>query len=209
MLNPEQTEIVKKQLIQHIEKSFPEDKRAFAIEQIMNMSSEELEEFLRKNKLVPSNESSLKEGGCIFCSIIKGETNSYKIDEDKKAIAVFEINPLSKGHTIIVPKEHLSSSEEVPAPIFAFAKKIAKKIKTKLKPKNIEISSSNILGHEVINIIPIYEEEKPEKRQQAKPEELIELQKILAKKIKTIMEKKPKKIKIKEEEKIWLPKRIP
>ena len=207
MLTPEQTEIVKKQLIQHIEKSFPEDKRAFATQQIMAMGSKELEEFLRKNKLMPSKDFS-KAGGCIFCSIIKGEINSYKIDENNKALAVLEINPLSKGHVLIIPKEHISSSEKVPASVFSFAKKIAKKIKTKLGPKSTEISSATILGHEVINIIPLYGEEKPEKRYSAKTEDLLELQKLLSEK-KQRVSGAPKKTKLKAEEKIRLPKRIP
>ena len=213
MLTPEQTEIVKKQLIQHIEKSFPEDRRAFATEQIMAMNSDELEDFLKKNKLMPSKDSQ-RAGGCIFCSIIKGEINSYKIDENNKAVAVLEINPLSRGHIIVIPREHISSPEEVPASVFSFAKKIAKKIKAKLKPKNTELSSSTILGHEIINIIPLYGEEKPEKRYSEKPEALEELQKILAMKGKikerevTTKTQKPKKI-ILDSKKIWLPKRIP
>ena len=207
MLTQEQAEIVKKQLIQHIEKNLPEDRKSFAVQQITNMNSEELEDFLRKNKLMSSKDPS-KEGGCIFCSIVKGEINSYKIDENRQAIAVLEINPLSKGHIMIIPNKHLSSAEEMSASIFSFAKKISKKIKTKLRPKNTEISSSNILGHEVINIVPLYGEEKPEKRYVAKPEDLLELKELFDKKKKT-MSKASKKTLVKAEEKIWLPKRIP
>ena len=207
MLTQEQAEIVKKQLIQHIEKNLPENRKAFAIQQITNMNSEELEDFLRKNKLMSSKDPS-KDGGCIFCSIVKGEINSYKIDENSQAIAVLEINPLSKGHVMIIPNKHLSSAEKMPASISSFAKKISEKIKTKLKPKNTEISSSNILGHEVINIIPSYGEEKPEKRYAAKPEDLLELKELFSKKKKNVS-KAPKKTLIKAEEKIWLPKRIP
>lgn len=211
MITPEQTEIVKKQLIQHIEKSFPEDRRAFATEQIMTMNSDDLEEFLRKNKLMPSKDTSSKITGCIFCSIIKGEINSYKIDENNKAIAVLEINPLSKGHVIIIPREHISSSEEVPASVFSLAKNVAKRLKARLKPKNTEISSSNILGHEIIGIIPVYGDEKSSTRYSEKLEELLDLQKMLVKTHKKTPEKKAvKKINTeKTQEKIWLPKRIP
>jgi hypothetical protein len=52
MLTPEQAEIVKKQLIRHIEKNLPEDRKTFAVQQIMNMGSKELEDFLRKNRKI-------------------------------------------------------------------------------------------------------------------------------------------------------------
>ena len=207
MLNSGQTEHLKKQLIEHIEKSFPEDKKEFAKKQIENMNSGQLEEFLKKNQLIKTREKS---GGCVFCSIVSGEINSYKIDENKKSLAVLEINPVSKGHTIIIPKEHVSSSGKVPVSVFSLAKSIAKKLKTKLKPKSTEISSSNLFGHEIINVIPLYGDENITKKHPAKPEELDELQKILVKiEKKTQKTKKIKANSKKPGKKIWLPKRIP
>jgi len=43
---------------------------------------------------------------CIFCKIIKGEIPSFKIFENDKVFCFLDINPLSKGHTLVVPKEH-------------------------------------------------------------------------------------------------------
>ena len=113
MLTPEQTENIKKQLIQQIEKSFPEDRKTFAKSQIEVMNSEQLEEFLKQNKLIKTQNQgsapSIPE--CVFCSIISEDINSYKIAENSKAIAVLEINPASKGHSLIIPKEHLSRKQ--------------------------------------------------------------------------------------------------
>lgn len=207
MLNSEQTEQIKKQLIGQIEKSFPEDKKEFARKQLEEMGSEELEKFLEKNQLIKTGEKS---EACVFCSIISEKINSYKIDENKRAIAILEINPLSKGHIIIIPKEHLPSSDKIPTTLFSLAKKVAKRLKTKLKPKIVEISSSNLFGHEILNVVPSYENQDSSEKRPAKPEELEELQKILVKTKKTVS--KPKKIKVdskKPEKKIWLPKRIP
>jgi len=207
MLTSEQTEQIKKQLIKHIEKDFPEDKLDFAKKQIEDMNSKQLEEFLKRNKLMQAPRKSQE---CVFCSIVSGEINSYKIDENKKALAVLEINPVSKGHTIIIPKEHLPSSEKLPQFVFSLAKNVAGRLKTKLKPKSTEISFSNLFGHEILNVIPLYGNEKITEKHSAKPEELAELQKIL---IKTKKEtRKIKNIKSgskKPEKKIWLPKRIP
>ena len=44
---------------------------------------------------------------CIFCKIIKGEIPSYKIYEDEYTYAFLDINPVSEGHTIVIPKKHV------------------------------------------------------------------------------------------------------
>lgn len=205
MLPLEQIEQIKQQIIQQVEANFPEDKKESAKQQINSMNSEQLEQFLEKNKLVKTQQNS-SQNPCIFCSIVSGDVQSNKIDENKDAIAILEINPISKGHTLILPKEHLSSSEKLSQNVFSLAENIAKKIKTKLKPKDVKILPSNLFGHEIINVLPIYKDETlASEKHQAKPEELEEVQKIILKEKKII--KKPKIEKIKG--KIWLPKRIP
>jgi diadenosine tetraphosphate (Ap4A) HIT family hydrolase len=124
-------------------------------------------------------------------------------------LAVLEINPVSKGHTVIIPKEHLSSLDKVPQLVFSLAKSVAKRLKTKLKPKNTEISSLNLFGHEIVNVIPLYGDEKTAEKHPAKPEELAELQKILIKTKKSTKRAKKIKVDSKKPEKLWLPKRIP
>ncbi len=207
MLTPEQIENIKKQLIQQIEKSFPEDKKAFAKSQIEAMNSEQLEGFLNQNKLMKTPQRSQE---CVFCSIVSGSISSYKISENSKAVAVLEINPVSRGHSIIIPKEHISTSEKIPQSVFSLAKKASGILKEKLKPKNVTIASSDLFGHEIINIIPVYENENQgSERKPATQEELKELQKILAKTARKTP-KKTKKVKlVNSREKIWLPKRIP
>jgi histidine triad (HIT) family protein len=227
MLTEEQASAIKQQLIEHIETSFPEDKRQFAKEQIHRMDAESLEEFLKKNNLVAGQNSQ-----CIFCSIISGEIPSYKIDENDESIVVLEINPISKGHVLIIPKKHSKEKieEEVSEEIQNLAKKISQKIKTKLKPKRVDIILSSAFGHSVTNIIPIYTDESiSSKRQSAKKEELEEVQNLLKEeakdkipkpkiektsKPKTSREKKSLLKKAEEviekfEKKLWLPKRIP
>jgi len=229
MLPEEQITQIKQQLIQQINSTFPDDKKESAKQQISSMNSKQLEEFLIKNNLVRAGgrfretgsqpeRAGSRVGGpglqgqapqCIFCSIISNKIPSYKIDENKDSIAILEINPISKAHTIIIPKEHISSSDKIPKTAFTLAKKIAKKIKTKFKPKDITIASTNLFGHEIINILPVYENETLEsEKHQAKPEELEELKKSLEPKPKnkTI---KPQKIKKLKPKKIWFPTRIP
>src|SRR3989344_1890619 len=207
MITKEQAEAIKKQIIGQIEKKFPEDRKEHAIKQIISMDEEELEEFLKQNNLIKNGkiEEIAKNNECIFCSIAEKSVESHIIDENEEAIAVLEINPISKAHTLIIPKKHISSSEDIPKSAFAIAKKISKKIKEKFKPKEVEIYASNIFGHEILNILPIYSSEnKNSKRSPVKKEELEILQKELEKK-KSIEKTKKQKTKVIENSFGWLP----
>jgi histidine triad (HIT) family protein len=209
MLSPEQISQIKNQLIQQIESSFPEDKKNLAKQQIEEMNQEQLEEFLVQNNLIKTPVQPEETEKCIFCSIISGKTFSYKIDKNKVAVAVLEINPISKGHVLIIPKEHIASADRIPAQALSLAKKIAGKLRKKFKPKDVLIHPDNIFGHQIINVIPVYSEEKIiSKRTPAKKEELEKVMKILEVKKKPAVIK-PQKIKKIESEKLWLPKRIP
>jgi len=209
MLTSEQVEQIKQQITQQIESNFPEDKKESAKQQVQSMDSEQLEKFLEQNKLVKNNQGQVtgeQPQQCIFCSIISGDIKSNQIDENKDAIAILEINPISKGHTLVIPKEHVSSPEKLSKDVSSLAENVAKKIKTKLKPKDVKILPSNLFGHEIINVLPVYNNETlASEKHQAKPEELEEVQKIILKEKKII--KKPRTEKIKG--KVWLPKRIP
>lgn len=50
---------------------------------------------------------------CIFCKIANGQIPSYKVYEDDKVLAFFDILPISHGHTVIIPKKHAASVEEL------------------------------------------------------------------------------------------------
>ena len=50
---------------------------------------------------------------CIFCKIIAGDIPSYKVHEDDRVTAFFDILPISPGHTIIVPKNHVADVEDL------------------------------------------------------------------------------------------------
>lgn len=207
MLDSKQAENIRKKIIGQIEKSFPEDKKEFARKQIEAMNPEELEKFLNQNKLIKTHQTSQE---CVFCSIISGNISSYKIDENSEAIAVLEINPYSKGHVLVIPKEHTPNYGKEPKnKIRELMEKISKTIKKNLKPKSITIANDNLFGHQVINIIPNYEGNelfsKDSTRQQIEPEELSTLKEILTQTTKKVIKSESKKLK----EKIFLPKRIP
>jgi len=204
MISEEQAEQIKEGLLNQIEKNFPENKKEFAKEQVKSMNNEELENFLKQNNLIKKEQ----EQECVFCSIVSGKIPSYKIDETKNALAVLEINPISKGHILIIPKMH-KKDKKSEKELLSFAKKILGTLKTKLDPREIRLSSSILFGHEIINLLPVYGDKIDEsKRYSAKKDELEEMRKKLRKKEKKQAFKKPNLKKLKET-KFLLPKRIP
>jgi histidine triad (HIT) family protein len=56
---------------------------------------------------------------CIFCRIVSGDIPGRVVYEDEKTIAFLDANPLAKGHTLIVPREHYGRMEDVPPEVAA------------------------------------------------------------------------------------------
>lgn len=96
----------------------------------------------------------------IFTKIIKGEIPSYRIAEDDKYYAFLDINPLAKGHTLVVPKTEVDYifdvEDESLGGMMVFAKKVARAIDEVMDCKRVGIV---VLGLEVphahIHLIPI------------------------------------------------------
>ena len=96
----------------------------------------------------------------IFTKIIKGEIPSYKVAEDENYYAFLDINPLAKGHTLVVPKKEVDYmfdlDDETLGGLHIFAKKIAKAIEKAVPCKRI---GTTVIGLEVphahLHLIPI------------------------------------------------------
>ncbi|MHB8586402.1 MAG: HIT family protein [Thermoplasmatota archaeon] len=52
---------------------------------------------------------------CIFCKIVKGDIPSYKVYEDDRVLALLDIHPLGKGHTLVIPKTHARLLQDLDA----------------------------------------------------------------------------------------------
>lgn len=65
---------------------------------------------------------------CIFCKIIKKEIPAEIVYEDKNTLAFLDINPVSPGHALIVPKAHYENFASTPCETIHFVIKTAKKI---------------------------------------------------------------------------------
>lgn len=95
---------------------------------------------------------------CVFCKIIKGEIPSTGIYEDEAVKVFLNINPASRGHLLVIPKEHfenvLDCPDEILSHIIKISKKIAKLAKEKLGADAINIAnnSGKEAGQEVFHL---------------------------------------------------------
>lgn len=103
---------------------------------------------------------------CIFCAIAAGEIPSFKVYEDDVVLAYLDINPFSKGHTLVIPKAHstglLDTDDGVLASVVARVKKVAAHLKAELPCDGFNILQNNgeaagqTVRHLHFHIIPRY-----------------------------------------------------
>lgn len=99
----------------------------------------------------------------IFTKIIKGEIPSYKIYEDEKFYAFLDISPLSKGHTLVIPKEEVDYifdiSDSLLSEMIVISKMIAQAIEKAIKCNRIGLMVIGLeVPHAHIHLIPIHNE---------------------------------------------------
>ena len=111
-------------------------------------------------------ESEIMKDNCIFCKIVNNELPSYVIYEDEIVKVFLNINPLSNGHTLIIPKKHFVDIVDIPIDTLNHISKISKDIYILLKEKlnfdglkfvqnNGEIQE---IKHFHLHLIPYYTE---------------------------------------------------
>ena len=92
----------------------------------------------------------------IFSRIIAGEIPSYKVAEDENYYAFLDINPLTKGHTLVVPKQEV---DYILAGMMVFAKKVAAKIQREIAcARGAVVVLGLEIPHAHIHLIPIQSE---------------------------------------------------
>ena len=108
---------------------------------------------------------------CIFCAIAEGEIPSFKVYEDDLVLAYLDINPVSKGHTLVIPKAHteglLDTPDETLAAVIARVKKVAAYVKKVLGCGGFNIVQNNgetagqTVRHVHFHIVPRYDGDDP------------------------------------------------
>lgn len=113
-------------------------------------------------------ERMLQMNNCIFCKIIDGSIPSTKIYEDEHVYAFMDVAPVTKGHTLLIPKQHVKDLFEMPEDVarnlYAAAPKIANAIKDAFNPKGMNTINNNgsfasqTVFHYHLHFIPRYDE---------------------------------------------------
>lgn len=113
----------------------------------------------------------MKKDNCIFCKIANGEIPSRKLYEDDKFVVILDLGPATKGHSLIIPKEHYANLYEMPADLAGEAMKLAQKMAIKMTDAlgadgfNLVQNNGEVAGQTVfhfhLHLIPRYKEDAP------------------------------------------------
>ncbi len=96
----------------------------------------------------------------IFSKIVKGEIPSYKVAENEHYYAFLDINPLQKGHTLVIPKKETDYIFDLPdeelAGLTVFAKRVAKAIGKSLPCQRVGMAVLGLdVPHAHIHLVPL------------------------------------------------------
>lgn len=116
----------------------------------------------------------MKDENCIFCKIAAGDIPSKTIYEDEQFRVIMDINPATKGHALILPKEHYANLYEIPEEVAADAMKLAKKLAKKMTDAlecdgfNVVQNNGEVAGQTVfhfhMHLIPRYKNDGNEEK---------------------------------------------
>ncbi len=111
--------------------------------------------------------SDLPQGACIFCSIARHEAPARIVHEDEQTLAFLDIFPLSRGHTLVVPKAHVDRLTDLPpdqyAPLMSTLARVCRRVEKMSRHYNIGINQGALAGqivfHLHFHVIPRYEDQ--------------------------------------------------
>jgi histidine triad (HIT) family protein len=111
------------------------------------------------------NSASVPSENCIFCRIVRGQLPSHKVYEDERCIAFLDINPFSKGHTLVSPKAHGETiwemEEQEIGELFKTASKVSKAVMVATQADGFRLVQNNgeaanqAVPHVHVHVIPV------------------------------------------------------
>jgi len=103
---------------------------------------------------------------CIFCRIVKGEIPSFKLFESEKVLAFLDIQPLSRGHALVIPKFHGEKLHDIPDDQLSELLPVAKRIATASGAVDYNILQNNgTIAHQVVPHVHVHMIPKPNKEE--------------------------------------------
>jgi histidine triad (HIT) family protein len=122
---------------------------------------------------------------CIFCKIVAGEIPAQRVDEDEHTIAFMDISPWTRGHSLVVPREHVRNLYEIDSERLGrtaeAAQRLALRMKERLGCDGINLINScepaawQTVFHFHVHVIPRYDDDPmklPVRPQEGDPEEI-------------------------------------
>ncbi|MFL5892202.1 MAG: HIT family protein [Solirubrobacterales bacterium] len=106
---------------------------------------------------------------CLFCGIVAGDVPAQVVDSDEHTVAFMDINPATRGHALVVPRQHAAdlfeiSDEDLERTIVA-ARRLARKVKAALEPDGFNVLNScgaaawQTVFHFHLHVVPRYEDD--------------------------------------------------
>jgi len=112
----------------------------------------------------------MNDEACIFCRIARKQASASLVYEDESALAFLDVNPLSEGHTLVVPRELYATIFDVPEELIAHVHRIVKQVaiavKEATRADGISIIQQNgnaadqDIFHLHVHVIPRFEGQK-------------------------------------------------
>jgi histidine triad (HIT) family protein len=122
---------------------------------------------------------------CIFCKIVAGEIPAQRVDEDEHTLAFMDISPWTRGHALVIPREHVRNLYEVDREVLghtgAAAQRLAIRMRDRLGCDGINLINScepaawQTVFHFHIHVIPRYDDDPmklPVRPHEGDPEEI-------------------------------------
>ena len=99
---------------------------------------------------------------CVFCDIVHGRTPAHVVYDDGASVAFLDSRPLFPGHVLLVPREHVETFPELPAPLIAplfdRAQRISRAVETAMNAEGTFVAINNRVSQSVphlhIHIVP-------------------------------------------------------
>lgn len=97
----------------------------------------------------------------IFLKMVRGKVHHDKLYEDELTLAFLDGHPLTKGHTLVIPKQQIDQLEDCSpqlyAAIFATVYKVSQQLRKKLKPLRISLVVHGLeVAHAHVHVVPLY-----------------------------------------------------
>jgi histidine triad (HIT) family protein len=109
----------------------------------------------------------MRDPDCLFCKIVAGEVPSQRVDEDEFTVAFMDVNPATRGHSLVVPRNHAANLLEIDAEdlaaTMAAAQRLARTAVERLGADGVNLINSTgaaawqTVFHFHVHVIPRYE----------------------------------------------------